>query len=1024
MSLTTANRRRSLLLSLGLTALITNSLFAQDYSGGIARFRQLGLPDVKDAKYVKVTDAYGNDHSYGMDRRGPKLAGNGWLLSTNTNGISVVLMNHLTKQRRIDRKVQEKRQQKRMEEMEAKAKEGGDEVGMVLDDPLDMMQTGKFKEVDLKKDLDALLAHLKKKPGATKRSRFSSGGQNWGNQFLFAAHAHQKGFTKEANEVIALVMQKGGGSRKVLGSAMNQLADALYQERYRTFEEDGDWKAYAKGMRELVARFPGVWRNSALVRRVIGEVDAHLKYTEPPPVSGADLTDEDRQLAAELAKADKPLQHHLGMSGNWIAFNNQYGMNSKTSVLGKIRERGVKSVPLLLALLDDKYLVRTKRGESHSSYSSHDMEDFFMDEEMIDQMYQHFTRPVTRGEIARGLLTPLVVSREERYRSDMQPDEEELKKRVAKWYAANKDKTRNEMIRGFLNSEEQSERQQAFNQLLRSKEESDRQVIEKFILDTGDMGRALRYATQFVQQHGDSVGEFAKTFIAKAKQAESLVSADQLKYADEERKKRLAEQAKNQLKSLEEMISSKSAQELLDEFLASKEKWTTQKWSASSRVFWTKLKSMKENEILTMLLKGAIAAKDDVLANSLLQGAAQIQYLHMRNGRFDPSNPPKPFQPKLEDHLDLWKQLITQKRKVAAQNMSFMKASDFTFRQQVAGMVESLYGGGQNQARQWRLMQTLGPRIMEIMALRAEGRLAGKSEDELPEYPDKDKVKDERRAVIRQELARIEPAKAGDYLKGLSLSEMLHVPDFLNEDPKLNQRFAPIGNRISGVSVDIGDEKLKKSLTAMDGKTFDRKAVEQLIDTGKSLIKSGQGGIVMITRMNPLAGVSVSVNEPMEQSGSMSGMGNRGTISASLNGKGPEGQIWAHATWSVEMPQPKKAEKKPDPKKNEAAEKIKAAIASGDTAALQALLESGDPQLLASALGDDAQIEVTGVDNEYLVQQQDEFFKKLDQLLDPKANISEPFHCTLMLTVPKPGQPGADFGSGIISEEVIFNSIP
>ena len=74
--------------------------------------------------------------------------------------------------------------------------------------------------------------------------------------------------------------------------------------------------------------------------------------------------------------------------------------------------------------------------------------------------------------------------------------------------------------------------------------------------------------------------------------------------------------------------------------------------------------------------------------------------------------------------------------------------------------------------------------------------------------------------------------------------------------------------------------------------------------------------------------------------------------------------------------------------------------------ALQALLESGNEELIASALGEDAQIEMS-FNNEHEVGQQEEFFEELGQVLDPKANISEPFHFTLMLTIPKPGKPGA-----------------
>ena len=145
----------------------------------------------------------------------------------------------------------------------------------------------------------------------------------------------------------------------------------------------------------------------------------------PPEISGADLTDTDRQLARELA--DFGCDDLKGRLKSFWLFTRKPSPNN--DALDKICSRGLASVPLLLTLHNDNWLTNTPRPPGNRRLEAK-------------------PRPpgwYSRGEIADHLLASLSP---EDYDTPMSP--ELVAVRTKSWLAARKAKTARQLAFDYL----------------------------------------------------------------------------------------------------------------------------------------------------------------------------------------------------------------------------------------------------------------------------------------------------------------------------------------------------------------------------------------------------------------------------------------------------------------------------------------------------------------------------------------------------------------------------------------------
>jgi hypothetical protein len=954
---------------------------APDYSAGVKKLVELGLPDTRQAKYIKIEGSLGMwDLGYTRGS-GPQLTGNAWLLETKTNGTGVVLLNQVRVTEILPAKLHEQQTQARMEALAARLaadvpldEEGladveFDEGDLELFAGLEGPRVGEWKEADLKADLQGLITYLDK----------AAAGEEWELKssaaiyFLFAAHAHQRGHSAEANRIMALLFQKAGDSRQVLSAAMSQIADAEYAKVYQAFAKSGHWAEYLAAMEGLLGRFAKAWRNAPVVERVAGMVRKHLERKTAPPVAAAGLSEEDLRIADLLGRTNTviPPYHEVFNGLSWLARATETvrprAKQPKTpGPLDLIQQRGTRAIPLLIALLKDDWLVRTT-GAAASFYSFPDFDDETPDDDALTQRLEHFARPLSRGEIARRILEPLVTEQREVDLTELEnkPSAEDLAQRSRAWYDKHSTTNRAELLRQLL----AEGREEALGWLMSSQDAADRAAVESYLLNPNKLAEHLPQVTQYAQQHGAAARPFVQKYVAELKKLPSLVPKQELMHADARYLKQREEQARSALKNLEDMISDKTAEQMLQELVRAEKPWAEQELYKLNTVLMGKLAQEDPDKALTLLLQTCLLTTDDALARLLVQSAGQLKWLHLRQPKAQGAAPLAPRAFTVATHAALWKQVLAQERR--SRPAWGWGGDAMSFQAQVAAALEGLYADPKNPRSTGGMAssQYLGARLYEITLQRAHARLAGKPEAELPAYPDKSKVSQERAAQIT-ELLRQSTAETQHEIAGrLTLDELLALPDLVSADPKLNEKLVPGSHRIQCVTLGFTNETLAPLGQSLKGAALDRKTLETLIAACRKLAEQGSNVTAAVERRVPLAGVSLSVRAAPPAAGARSGAsrmrsGPQASLILYLQSSGPDG-----LSASVQWP-------------------LKLAAASGPTPSGAGQAKPADDDLLpASQAGMAA----------YQKRQEEEFWGAFQKVFAPDRNACQPYTVTLAI---------------------------
>ena len=911
--------------------------------------------------------------------RGLKMTGNAWLLDTKTNGTAVVLVNQLTLTELVPTKVREQQMQARMEALTAKARtqETPDETDLenleADSDAMEAMQameemarvpSGEWKDTDLKADVQSLLEYLGKAGGQEdyefKRSAASL--------FLFAAHVHSHGLTAEANQIISLLFQKIGDSRKVVGAAMSQIADGEYKKAYREFDKTGNWPQYLAAMEGLLSRFSTAWHDAPLVERVAGTVRKQAGQKSTLTLTGEGWTPEDQQIAALLVQTNLVLSlRHPVFSGlSWLtsdpaASQRPAQRKKKPGPLDLIQLRGGQAIPLLTLMLKDESLVRIQDVAGESYYFS-DSDDEAMSAEEVEQRLESFPRPLARGEIARRILEPLVVGRDEDGNRENKPTVDEVAQKSRTWYEQHKTGNRSALLRQLL----AEGRQEPLYALMASADPTDHTAVEAYLLNTNKLAENVSYVTHYAQHQGATVRPFIQKYVAELKKLPSLVPKRELAHTSPASLKQREERAKSEVKVLEDLISDKTADQILQEMAASDKKWNPQEMYKAGTALHAKLAQEDPAKALTLLLQTCLKTKDDGLAEFLVQSVSQLKLAQTRKPKTPDVPPPKPFVFKIETHAELWKQVMAQERSGTRQQ--HWGGDDISCKAQVASAIEMFYADSK-EARGNNGMATarfLGARVYEVTIQRAQARLAGKPEAELPRYPDKAKVSQERLTQIGQLLRNSTKENQHELVGQLSLDELLAVPDLVAADSKLNEKLAPGSHLIQNIRLALTNEGLARLCLPLKGKPLVRKSLESLINECKKLAEQGSNVMLMAERRLPLGGVTLHVNGGLQGNmGYSSGRGrgkNQAMVSAMLNAEGAD-HLNGYVIWPVKLVAVPKAEPKTTGPAKPADED---------------LLPENAPEM-----------------GDYMKKQEEEFWINFEKLFEPARDACQPYSCVL-----------------------------
>ena len=877
----------------------------QDFSKGFAKFEKFGLPNVKDAEYIKV-DLYSSAiYCSEIFSYQAKIEGNAWLLSENKkSGKADIVLNQGAVATVYDQvKLLNEMAKKRAEEAKKHKKKNikSGIVNISFTDMNDDKLVGGWKKANLKKDVERLIKYLRKE---MQKEHFW-GRDSLGSCFLFAAHLNQKGMKKEANELASLLFEAGKGKRIVILQALNTLADAKYDVAYANFKEDHDWEKFAENIKNILNLYKSGWKKSPGVK-ILAERLANRKVDienlKKLKVSKENLELINKILSGKVGKLSK---------GNWI-FNTprktkteaEVGDIDEPSPVSKIIRKGMDAVPFLIKLLGNQTLIPADKNDltrGRSGFVSHSYSS--SQQQSAEQIFMKLKRPMTLGEFAKSLLEPIVLQDEDS-NSDLDEivqestDDEinDFRKLCQKWYKENKGKSAVELAEEYLHDGSRKQKSRAVSYLLNHKVKSKYNLIEDFLLDENERSGSWsdsrfmdKLAIRYAGMRGKEAKAFAEKYIAildpdgilrkEAQEKKSKKKTKEKKNKDSSDdpfsdsldntfsdnvsdndglSKWEKKQILNKIEKLKGLTSDESIEDVFNNLLSGKKVLTP-----NLKIILTERLNMSDkavDEKLAFILNNALSAlekKRMKLFTSFMDMAVRCSsqnYISSYNSfsiNFDDDENNNREKPDPTKNKDLWKKLLENSSLVG----EFKEAPPTTIGQSVPEYYDAVY-----KCKNSFFSLGIGDQIKEFARLRILKKLTGVPDDKLPKIPViKDLSEKERDTKIKSVIKKVKDAQdKKKCVNSLSLEELILLQLGLDKDNKLNIELAKIANQITKVETSMsGAKKFKK----FAGKPLSEAMIEELRLFAFNALKEGKKIYCRIYRGSALDGISIFINE-------------------------------------------------------------------------------------------------------------------------------------------------------------------
>ncbi len=827
---------------------------AADYSKGFARFYALGLPVLTtNAAYVKL-EVWMDYMQFGRDLSFSDLKqeGNAWMLTQDpAEGKAWFVADYCRRVEVYDQKTLLAKRNAKMKEERAKTKNAktlAAKISAWMMDDQDRKPAGQWKPADPKKDIARIIEFLKKR-SATGSARYDplKAYSGYGALLLAAIHFHRMGYTHEANEIVGLLFEVSQDQRLVLTQGLGRLADACYSDITDAFFATGDWNAYAQALHSLLTEFSTSWDKSPAVQRLAERVTARAAQKQAPPIAGEDLTDEDRQLANELAAAtnlNRSLMAGMLRGQNWILPDPSLAQHlppGSSNVLSRILDRGIKSVPLLLALVkDDRMTMVNIQSLNRTSFTSFS-DDEGMTEERIQQTYDSLQRPASRSEIAVMLLAPLLKQEDDLRGNRPKPTRDEIHEQAAAFYAAHKNQSPAELAHYFLKEGDDNQRNMAIHLLIQSGGTQDVAAIEGFLLNPDNLMRRLQLASMYVMQRKEKAKDFVGHYADLLNQQMTNTSDNEMFKRDD-----FKQAVERNLTQMQLMTAApKPFAEILDKITAG-----TNDWDISATGLYQAMQGKKPDELLPPLLSAAGKATNADLRIKLI--GMTMAATHMQNAEEEEEEIPPPLD--IAKTAALWKPLLADNR--AAETETPFSDRLGTVGDTAAQAIEMLYSDEAQMdpyARYW----SQGPKIARVMKARAEARLAGKKAGELPPLPSADKVSKAERKKIVDQLLRTKADELAAQIKALGPDSLAALGEEADDNTVLSAKLAPLANTITEVAFKPHKGEKATELDALKGKQLDKIQIELLLGVCRRFTEEGKPCYLAIKRQADLDGTTV-----------------------------------------------------------------------------------------------------------------------------------------------------------------------
>ncbi|MFZ2655947.1 MAG: hypothetical protein WAX69_13535 [Victivallales bacterium] len=905
-----SNTRTFLIIFISLILSLHSSIYGQennplaketdrpsrDYKVLFERLFELGLPDVTKAQYVRF-DGVGVK----FISRTENFNANGWLQNENKEGENTFIVNGCRQCKAYSWNVLKDIRKKEITQKEEKEPDIYKKklIKIYYSHNYDGRCEASWENASFKKELEEILSD---------KRIFNSKIDDGISYLLFtAAHAYRLGYAEKANILADRLHENAGSDQKLMDAGIDAIANAKYNEALDKFFDCGDWKELSKYLDILIGKYTTGWLNAPAVKRVANDVRKRASSTTVPEIAGEGLDEEDRELGKELADTDN---NKLGYFAYGDGYNQEYCFyddlwilqdvsrqrkHANEVAIDKIKKRGIKSFPLLLALLKDEYPVNVDilriRFDGSFYARNRDLVD-----DPSEKLYESLRRPATRQDLAAFLLDPLWD-----YDDNIRKlGKEAFFKRYQDWYDKNKNKNVNELAKLYLTGPRRgaSKDIEALHFLIETAYDMESDEIERYFLESNyGIGEiCVDWAKLYLEKRGNKAKEFAGKMLLKLDEqlAKKKESEGHLESWDTDRIKYV-------FPVFKDAINPRSDQEILDEILTDRSKFEEN---------WPILQNRSGNdhsrERIKLILKAAANAKDPEISLDLVNSVCWLYGTNIEPKRgmisgWEPLNEKTYFAegpPPIGGTADLWRKLLNDNRELAASSQ--MKDSSGKSRQAVGEKIpfyiDYLYGDVELVKRESAAKALFGDeRIASIKKERAIKILEGVKDPELPQYPSSENVKPERKKERFNELMNVRGDEARRIITTFTEDEKMAIQEDAGFNHESLGDLWKTANTVMKIDSEVPEWESLSEIAGVRGRPFDKDTCLRILNICIRLASEEKPVKCEIRRENLLAGVAIRLMKNTDFKidrnwGITEGMKNNGCV---------EGQLEFAATWPV-----------------------------------------------------------------------------------------------------------------------------
>lgn len=767
-----------------------------------SKLYDLGLPHVKGAKYVKIHINDRNNILMSSFPADHEINQNVWLVKENPEGKSeFVILGSLKVECSDYSRIEKELQEKLKTSKEEKSYEEIQEI---------FQGSARWENADFRQNLKEICLSLEK----NIEDSYGLGKEpaSLGRLFILCAQAKENGIEKEYSDLLNKVMDLSDDPETLLKDAVLAMAKARAVKATADFAEKQDMKKYCAELKDIAGKYAEYCDVSQL-EEICTVIDKQLASPAIPEISGEALTEQDKKLAKDLVDISLK-QYELEGIGLWLVKNENPGAGYNKSIENIISLKA-KAFPLLSALLGDDYLTNSIDSTLNFRMTSDENKNAVV-----------AVLPVTRGEIAKKLLTNVLFTNSNNEDSD-NLSVEDMREQIAELQKRFENKSEEQIALVYLADGNHAQKERSAWYLARTAaKEHNIPEFEEFCLSEDASAFNYSYALEYIGHRKKASESFAKKILEKLEESKL---------------------GKNEKKRMIETINSFVSAEKFEDFI---EAMVSGKIKANRNLIWRRLYS-EDPEFAALIIMGAIKnVKDEdtkFLFFKILENILSPDYRgeNMKKG--------KEFTDKILKS-PLWKEFFNDNS--ICKGIPTLKYGEYaSLIYQCIGANPEIYGTVKYDL-DWRF----SPLCYTFYKLRALSRIEGKVSDEVAELPlPADQVSKEKADEIIKSLESCSSEKEiRDAVSKIGFGYYNAVSATLSRNAGLSKKLAPLSLKITEIR-GVVDDAVKAEFKEFEGRNISEDMLHKVSEKVKKLYLQDKYVNVYIVRGAGFSGSYIAI---------------------------------------------------------------------------------------------------------------------------------------------------------------------